>query len=175
MFDRVDTNTTETKIPIEVDEFSSDLDDKVKKNLIQMEKREFKHLSNINTTIKQKKLISAHSDVEAQNIDYKFFNTEPENSDEKELIKPSLNKINSNPPITKKVDTFVVNAFKNSDKKQPIVPSGGAIANKYLQITKSKSMKEPQNQAAKETAKSPNVIKFYPPHSIPPDSGINSL
>lgn len=140
-----------------------------------MEKREFKHLSNINTTVKQKKITTAHSDVDAQTIDYKFFNTEPENSDEKEMIKPSLNKINSNPPITKKVDTFVVNALKNSDKKQPNVPTGGVIMNKYSQITKSKSMKEPQNQATKEVVKSPNVIKFYPPQPVSADSGMNIL
>lgn len=152
---------TDSKIPVEIDEFSCDIDDKLKTNMMHIEKREFKHLSNINA-MKTKKIVSAHSDVNAHTADAKYFNTDTDETDEKEMAKPALSKINSIPPITKKVDMFIVNNVKLSEKPQQPKPVGGVISSKYTHIVKSKSMKETAQTQAKEPAKFSTNIDFYP-------------
>jgi hypothetical protein len=164
-FEKIDTNKIDQKA-LETDEFVNDIDEKFK-NLMQADKRDFKHLSNMNNT-KSRKLISAHSELEQKAVDNQFFKTEPENIEDPIYNKIGLSKGRSH--LTNKKPEPLVSAYtKIPDRKmQNLV---GLPNPKYPLITKSKSVKETP-QVTKELTKSPNPIKFYPTPSAQTTPGL---
>lgn len=142
---------------LETDEFANDIDEKFK-NIIKVEKRDFKNLSNMNN-FKTKKLISAHSDVHLEKNLASVFKSETENIDESAYTKLTLNKGKSH-NSEQKQDNLVSNYVKLPEKKYQAFTNSSS--SKTTLITKSKSMREASQVYGKEASKSPNVIKFYP-------------
>jgi len=104
----------------------------------------------------QNKLISAHSDLNTEKLDRKYFQTENENLDEKPYTKLGLNKGKSH-KVEKKNEALDSNYIQLPEKKyQPFM---GGSSSKTSILNKFKSSRE-TSQPSKETEK--NYLQFYP-------------
>lgn len=156
-YDMGENNLFDENKPLETEEFKSDSDDNLKVNLIHVEKRDFKHLSNISSA-KPRKLVSAHSDVDNKVLDPKFFDSNNDDTDEKQSNKLALHKNKSIPITTKQPEVVIPTYTKPADKKQ--ILGFSSTGSKTALMNKVKLVKT--SAFNKEMTKSPNTIKFYP-------------
>ena len=148
VFDKSERNRFDENKPLETEEFKNDKE-YMNINMLHAEKRDFKHLTNINNS-KPRKIVSAHSDVDSKLIENKYLDTETDDTDERQFNKFIMNKNKSVPNTMKKNESVASHHAKILENKHPL-------------MAKAKSSKHSAHQ--KDNVRSPNTIKFYPDSS----------
>jgi serine/threonine protein kinase len=154
VFDKIGSKANE--LPLETEEFDSNIDEKLQFNLIQAEKKDFKNISKLNQG-KSRKIVSAHADTERPGVDYKYLNNWLKEK-EGDSCPIALTKAKSALVATKKGEQIDKNYNQYSDRKSP--STNWNTSGKSNFTSKAKSSKELISYK-NEASKSPSTLKFY--------------